>query len=58
MTTWNTENRWENIIKLDFRTTCCENWSWMGLAQDYVQWITLVEASLNLLDSTSTDFII
>jgi hypothetical protein len=33
---------------MDLREIGCENWKWMELAQDRVQWLALVLAVLNL----------
>jgi hypothetical protein len=35
-------------IKIDLRETGCEDQRWMDLAQDYIQWQTLVLMVLNL----------
>jgi hypothetical protein len=40
--------RWEEIIKMDFWETGCEDGRWMELDQDHVQWWALVLEVLKL----------
>lgn len=39
---------WEDDIKMNFRESSYERTKWMGLAQDHVEWQTLVLTVLRL----------
>jgi hypothetical protein len=41
--------RWEYKIKVDLRGVGCEVWMWRNLAEDDIQWLSLVLVVLNLL---------
>jgi hypothetical protein len=42
-------NRWEDTIKTDLKGTGCEDVDWPNLAQNRVQWQTLVNTVMYLL---------
>jgi hypothetical protein len=40
--------RWEDNIKIDLQEMVCGGMDWIGLAQEWASWRTLVNAVMNL----------
>jgi hypothetical protein len=46
--TGETQNIWDDNIKLDLQEVECGDMDWIGLAQDRDRWRVLVNAAMNL----------